>query len=307
MVLKEMLLENLKQVELLAGDSKWRRFFHNPIAYLNAIIFKEVIYNRTEEERIVTKKIFTEQEMKLALPASTDIYLTGGKSHPSEIKLARFLIQHLNTEDHFLDIGAHYGFFSLLALKLVGDKGKLVAIEPSSSAFKILTHNFHHIANIQLKNQAVNDAVGHVTFYEFPNRESEYNTMDVTQFKNQEWYIENHVKKKTVEATTIDALTVENTFNPSIIKIDVEGGELKVLQGGAYFLRHQSPLVAMEYLSPLRGNENHQKAVALMRTWGYQLFTINNDGNIEPCDNPDNYLEKLGWESDNIIFSKNSI
>lgn len=75
--------------------------------------------------------------MNIALPASTDIYLTGGKSHDSEIRLAKFLIKNLNQGDNFVDIGAHYGYFTLLGAHLVG-KGGRVFFEPGKSTYSLL-------------------------------------------------------------------------------------------------------------------------------------------------------------------------
>lgn len=108
--MNELLIKQLSEVEKIASSSKIRRLLDNPYKYLYAILFRQLAYSRKKREVIKTTTLFYGKKMKVALPASTDIYLTGGKSHDSEIRLARFLIQNLSGEEHFLDIGAHYGY-----------------------------------------------------------------------------------------------------------------------------------------------------------------------------------------------------
>jgi len=43
--------------------------------------------------------------------------------------------------DAFVDVGANIGYFSLLASKLVGESGLVVAIEPSPTIFAVLESN----------------------------------------------------------------------------------------------------------------------------------------------------------------------
>ncbi len=301
---KEKMINDLKRVQEIAGLSKFRRLMYNPVRYGYAIAYRELIYPKKKKGRIVDANLFYGKKIKIALPASTDIYLTGGKSHSSEIRLARFLILNLHKGNHFLDIGAHYGYFTLIAAEIVGDNGMIYAYEPSSKSFDILSQNTSDLQNVFIHKKAVSDTTDTISFYEFSNLQSEYNALDVAQFENEEWYRHAPPSKNDVEATTIDTLVQQTTFTPHIIKIDVEGAEDKVIQGGADFFKAGSPRIIMEYLEPRRNNKSHKKALTLLEAIGYTPHIINDDGSLQETDLIDEYLKIQELESDNIIFLK---
>lgn len=301
---KNNFLASLKSVEKIANYPKIMRLGNNPYKYLLAMYHREFVYPRTKKERIVNISLFYGKKMRIALPASTDIYLTGGKSHSSEIRLAKFIILNLNNSDHFLDIGAHFGYFTLIASEMVGDNGKVLSFEPASKSFSLLQENIASLRNTKAFRKAISNSLTPITFYEFPNLQSEYNTSDITQFESEKWYNNAKAIKVEVESTSIDNITKDGLFNPQIIKIDVEGAEYNVISGGLTFFKTNSPLIVMEYLEPNRKNETHKKALNLLLSLGYNSYIIRNDGTIEPNSNIDNYLEAEKLESDNIVFRK---
>jgi FkbM family methyltransferase len=304
MINKETLKELLRNVETIANYSKINRFLNNPHKYITAMFHRHLLYRFTRKEKIVMSKLFFNSNFKLALPSSTDIYLTGGKSHHSEIKLAHFLIDNLKTEDSFLDIGAHIGYFTLLASTLVGQKGTVVSAEPTINSFKLLQFNTSTQTNITCLQKAISSIEEEIIFYEFPNLYSEYNSSNMTQFENENWYKKTPPKKVIVEATTIDAITLQNNFNPTIIKIDVEGAEHNVLLGGMGFIKKYLPIIVMEYLEPNRSNSNHLKALNLLINAGYASYVITKDGKLEEVNDVDQYFTINKIESDNIVFKK---
>lgn len=186
--MQENLIKSLNKVTKLANYTKIQRFLHHPFKYIFAMYFREFIYPKTKQEKIVTAPLFYGEEMKIALPASMDIYLTRGKSHFSETRLASFLLKNLENGAHFLDIGAHFGYFTLLAAKVVGLKGKVYSFEPSEKSFNLLKLNTEKRKNISCFNQAVSDKEGEITFYQFPVLYSEYNSMDIAQYENEAWF-----------------------------------------------------------------------------------------------------------------------
>jgi FkbM family methyltransferase len=253
---------------------------------------------------LVNANTFFGKSIQIVLPAGTDIFLTKGKSHSSEIRLAKFIIKNLHEGNHFVDIGAHFGYFSLLASELVRNSGKVLSIEASNSIFEILMQNVTHSPNITPLNAAISDQPGMVSFYEFPVQFSEYNALDIHQYENKKWFRKNPPKKYNVQAMTVDEILAQYALHPAIIKIDVEGAELKVIRGSINALKNTSPIIVMEYLEESRHNEAHVESVKQLRSLGYQSFSINNDGELEPCDNIDEYLSHNGYDSDNIAFLK---
>jgi len=302
--MKTKFLEDLDKIDHLAKASKVSRLLKHPFRYVYAISFKEFIYPRNKREKLADATLFYGKRMKIALPAATDIFLTGGKSHPSEVRLAKFLVMQLNEGSRFLDIGAHFGYFTLLASELVGPSGKVVSFEPAGKSYQLLAENTLALNNVTTFKKAVSNTEDKLTFFEFPNLHSEYNTSDVSQFEGENWFRHSPPVKKEIEATTIDVIVAEMAFNPAIVKIDVEGAEWNVIQGGREFFQQHSPKIVMEYLAPQRKNESHRKAHNLLESMGYQSHIIKSDGKLHLIEDIDSYLVTHQLESDNIVFLK---
>ncbi len=297
------LLQQIKRVEKIAYASKVRRMLFHPIKYLLAILHRKLVYPFKGSVAIQSTTFFGE-EMHLLLPASTDIYLTGGKSHESEIRLAKFIINNLAQGDCFIDVGAHYGYFTLLAAKLVGNTGQIHSFEAASTTFAMLKQNSSNKENISYYHKAVADKKGSITFYEFPNLYSEYNSIDVKQFENNPWFSKLAPQEISVDTIDLSSFFDQEKLSPKLIKIDVEGAEFKVIKGAVNYLQEHAPLIAMEYLKSERNNAAHRQAVELLRSLGYAYSIINGDGLLVNCDDIDAYLVSHQLESDNIVFVK---
>lgn len=300
---KSELLAQIAIVEKLAKGSKFTRMLNQPIKYSEAIAYRSLCYAKSKRPLIKYCTLFTGQKMQLALPSATDIYITGGKTHDSEIRLVRYMIKALSADSVYLDIGAHYGYFSLIAAK-IATAGKVVAFEPTTFSFKIIAQNATLNNNFQALNLAVSDEVGSVTFYEFDNQFSEYNTGDISQFKEETWFKNNPPKAVVINTTTISDYCLDHELHPNFIKIDVEGLEDKVIAGAADYIKNASvkPVLIMEYLSPDRGNVSHQKAVVMMKHLGYDTYVINQLGELNLCVDIENHLMQSHIDSDNIVF-----
>lgn len=299
---KDQLLLDLQKIQTIAAASKWTRLLHNPFRYINAIGFRIFIYPFTHKEKRLSTKVFWGKEMFITLPSATDIYLLKGKTHASEIRLVRFLINNLSSSSTFLDIGAHYGYYSMFAAELT--RGEIRCIEASNDSYDILLENTKEHSKIKATHCAVSDINEDITFYEFDSQFSEYSATDVSQFENEEWYKNHPPKKIVIPGTTIDHFVTSNSFVPEFIKMDVEGAEFKAIKGAENLFQKHTPVLVMEYLAPERQNTAHQNAVELLRSWGYQSYSIQNDGTLKQEANLDDYLKRVDLDSDNIVLKK---
>jgi len=303
-MLKETLLSNIEDVEKIATASKLGRMLRHPSKYIEAILFRELKYKKSQVEKAVNCKTFFGTEMQLLLPSSTDIYLTGGKTHDSEIRLARLIIRTLGANDTFIDVGAHYGYFSLLASKIVGNNGHVISFEAAPKTYNILDKNCSDLNNITTYHNAVSDSSEVLSFYEFPNMYSEYNTLDVTQFENEGWYQKSRPKKIDVQSVILDDILSQKTLTPKIIKIDVEGAELKVINGMKRHIQEYQPIIVMEYLSDDRSNNIHIQAERYLLSESYTPHLIDKSGYLTKANNISQYLSVNNMESDNVVFIK---
>ncbi|MBO3270564.1 FkbM family methyltransferase [Hymenobacter defluvii] len=298
------MLYSLQRVERLAAASKLVRMVQMPVRYVYAIGFRILRYRFGKRGVAKRTMTFFGVPMTVILPASTDIYLTGGKSHNSEIRLAKLLIRQLQAGAVFIDVGAHFGYFALLAARLVGAQGRVVAFEASETTHAVLSANVAAMPVVQAHHLAVSNQQEMISFYEFPVLYNEYNSLDVAQFIKEKWFQESKPKRIDVPAVTLDNFFASSTLVPDIIKIDVEGAELKVIQGATELLRRTKPIVVLEYLSPERHNQDHQQAVTLLRELGYQAKSIATDGALVSCSDLNAYLYAQHVDSDNFAFVK---
>lgn len=298
--------QGLQRVEQLALGSKITRLTAQPLKYLLGMAFMKIIYPITKKGIMVKTRTFFGADLQLVLPSGMDIFLTGGKSHVSEIRLAKFIINTLKEGEQFIDVGAHLGYFSTLAAHLVGAKGNVLAFEASKNTFALLRKNLQGLPQASCLNQAVSDENGVLSFYEFPILYSEYNTMEIKQFEQENWFIKNKPSKADVTTITLDEFIIQHHLQPNLIKIDVEGAEYRVLMGMKNFLKNnfKCPIV-MEYLNVERHNTAHQDAANLLRALGYASFIIDPEGKLLATPDVTRYLLDNNLESDNIVFQKN--
>ncbi len=237
---------------------------------------------------------FFDAPMEVLLPAGMDIFLLGCKTHDSEVRLTRFFLRNIRTGDTFIDVGAHFGFFTLLAAKLAGAPGKVAAFEPGESTYSVLSRNTQALVQVQIFQMAVGRARGSLTFWEFPPLFSEYNTSNPKA-------VPAHLKgcQRVLPATSLDTFTAEAGWRPRWIKIDVEGAEWDVVQGMQGLLDSpEPPVIAMEYL----GGESHRRALEFLFAKGFTAHVPDHSGELAPCPDPDTWLQSQGIDSENLIF-----
>ena len=296
--------KKLEKIERLARGSVLGRLLHDPLRYLSAIGFWRLVYPLTKRGKYAQADTFFGAKMQVVLPSATEIYLFGAKTHDSEIRLARFLLQTLRPGDTFCDVGAHFGYFSLLASQLVGETGRVVAFEASGSTFGILEKNLRPCANATPLHRAASNEDKTLFFNEFPALFSEYNSLVLPEGQHAAWMKNNPPKRSEVAGLRLDGFFAAGGTQPEIIKIDVEGAELQVMQGMADFLAKKSPTIVMEYLLGSSQNEAHRQAVAFAQALGYQVFRIKNDGKTESCSDVELEMATVGLDSDNIVLRK---
>jgi len=298
------LLQKVEKVEGLARASKFKRLANGPINYLSGTLFNKFIYPKNKKGRFVNAQTFFGVNMNLILPAGMDIYLCGGKTHDSEIRLSKFLIKNLKEKDIFVDVGTHFGFYSLLASELVGDGGKVIGVEASAAIFDVYLKNISPKKNIYPNHIAATDKEELLSFYEFPISYSEYNTFKPEQFDATDWIKKNPPNKIEVAGKRLDSVLIEKNIYPKIIKIDVEGAENNVVLGLEKTLADGQPIISMEYLVEDRQNTSHKVATKKLADWGYLPHIITSDGMLEGVLDVDASLGERGLDSDNLVFRR---
>jgi len=237
---------------------------------------------------------------------SFEYYLWFGSCLTSiEFALQKFIIKYYDTQGVFLDVGAHHGFYTLLAHKLImseGGKGEIHAFEPTDIHYGILEKNVDGLSQITLNKKAVCGTSGKRTFYENIKGKS---TIEKALFRDVPSSQDDIFTSIEVDCTTLDEYCTEHHINPTFIKIDVEGSEYEVLRGATHILTHGAPIISLEAWSRPYDNHNHIKAIALLKEYGYHASQIDQSGDRVPISYEALYalLEQPGM-SNNFIFEK---
>jgi FkbM family methyltransferase len=296
--------EQLLKAEKKAQGTKWKRWMNSPLQYPLVMTFSKLAYPLIKKEWRKKVTPFFGVTMTIALPSGTDILLNGIKSHDSEIRLSKFLAKQLKPGEIFIDIGAHHGYYTLLASSLVGESGKVFSVEASHHSFKLLYQNTRNHPGINIYHKAAGEKQEEIIFYEYPGPYAEYNTIIKDAYDNASW--RRKVKETTtrVETIVLDNLVKEKEISRAIIKIDVEGGEFSVLKGLNQSLPLSGFSVVIEYLFSSDISNTHHQAVNLLKENGYLPHRITETGDAEVIVDIDEYMKKHNISSDNIVFRR---
>jgi FkbM family methyltransferase len=233
------------------------------------------------------------------------LFLTGALGGP-EYKLTRFLIRNLKPEDVFYDVGASYGFYTFLASEFLPPE-RVHSFEPLPEIFGLLKSN---AAGEAVNNLALWDKSGegeinmHHLGHEFSTLAPEMVALDPPRAG----------RKVRVRTATLDEYARAHAA-PTMMKIDVEGAEERVIDGGREFFTQNSPVVSLEVIAG-EGARLSLKAVDKMIGLGYHAFALTEDGELEgPVPGKDwparlerltreNAMDRIAW--DNVILQKGS-
>ncbi len=179
-----------------------------------------------------------------------------------------------------IDIGANCGWYSLaLAKRFPGTT--IHACEPIPATHAILERNIRHngLNNITAHRLGFSDRDGTLEFLHTPHCSGATSLARAGQPGRQE-----DLEKVSCPGTTLDLFCARNSLAPQLIKCDVEGAELMVLQGGEATLATHKPAILIELLRKWSRQFGYHPndVLALLGKHGYQAYTLGSDGLI-PC------------------------
>lgn len=209
---------------------------------------------------------------KLFRAGSTGIYVLREEYEP---ELA-YLKQFLSPGKVFVDAGANFGIYTVIASKLVGDHGLVLAFEPAIETYPILDRNIeiNQLGNVKIFHVAVSDREGITRFYhnnDAPNSYSLGAANNETEFEE--------IKTVTLEGV----FEQEGLKRLDLLKMDVEGAEELVLHGAKSLIEQMQPEIIFEISG--RGAErlglSQDGAWNFLRELGYSFFTFEEDGTLK--------------------------
>ena len=178
----------------------------------------------------------------------------------------------------FLDVGSNMGYCSLLMSKIVGEDGRVFAIEPSERDFLRLVDNvnLNRLSNVNVYRFAVSDKIGKVKISIASEERSALNTLG-TEFSNKG--IEK-VQTEEVDSNTLDAFVEKEELDRiDVIKMDIEGSELKALNGARNTIERYRPslIVGINKNSLQANNASLEEVEKTLRKLRYKMYCLTED------------------------------
>jgi FkbM family methyltransferase len=183
----------------------------------------------------------------------------------------------------FLDIGAHHGFYTLLASRIVGATGMVLSFEPSPNSFAVLEYHVQinkqdtGIENVCLWQAAAAAAEGSAAFYVVEEGDTGRNSL-----------------RPVADCACVE-ITVPTVYIPNLlrdisagkvdfVKLDAEGAELIILEALRDTLIADTPIVLVElrqFCTQCWGY-NALEIYDYLVDLGYEFFTADRDGLLIP-------------------------
>jgi FkbM family methyltransferase len=226
-----------------------------------------------------------------------------------EEKETRFLRSVLRPGDTVLDVGASFGWYTLVFSQMVGDAGRVHAFEPIPHNFDILARNcrLNQAANVRLNNIAIGAKVEDRDLY-LPDIGSS-GAFRLHQYRNKFETI--HCRAQTLD----DYVARSGISHVDLIKADIEGAELEMLHGATNVLQIDSqPIWLIEIQAKSCSLFGHTPRAVFDRMcrFGYSPYCISEAGILQPLldtSEPlpdynfvfakDNRLAELGYSEEN--------
>jgi FkbM family methyltransferase len=148
---------------------------------------------------------------------------------------AQLYVEMLTAQATVVDAGAHVGLYTVLAAPRCAH---VVAFEPDPYNFRALRANAEQLPNAHLVDKALSDSVGATTFYVTPS------TIGSSLIER------DGGEPQQVQTTTVDAELAGREINSLVLKLNIEGAELRALEGARETLARASDVTMFVEVNP---------------------------------------------------------
>lgn len=209
------------------------------------------------------------QGLKIALPHTSNASLLYYRSHsdPTLVWLLQTLLAPRMT---FLDVGAHIGEFTLVAAKVVGAEGKVIAVEPLPPCAGAIRHNaaLNSMEQVQVYEAALSECSGKIGFMSDAERSGGWIARTASQVTCEApcWSLDDFFTHCGISAV-------------DVAKLDASGNELAVLRGAeeSFSARRVRTLIMKLYnpdvVRQRFGYDAHESLALLLRR-GFDLKLV---------------------------------
>lgn len=217
----------------------------------------------------------------------------------TEFEERRVVSSMLEPGNVFVDAGANFGLYTLLASRLVGSAGQVHSFEPSPQEHEKLELNvrFNRIGNVTLNRMALGRAPGEAVLNVYGNGLGALNCLAKAN-------VAAPVTEIRIPVTTLDDYVPKAGLSRlDFLKIDIEGAELPAFHGAARTLDGLRPIILCEVSEELSRAFGYTPAELMdfLRGHAYEIFRTDGEAFRADARLPEAYnflavpKEKLGF------------
>jgi FkbM family methyltransferase len=177
-------------------------------------------------------------------------------------------VDHCRGKSIIFDVGAHVGLYTIPASQVIDKQGKVYAFEPATANCEYLQRHlgYNHCQNVVVESVLVGESLSAgVEFYEH-HQADPMNAIairdDMTGYQR--------VSRPQI---TLDHYCQQKGIFPDVIKMDIEGGELRAFKGAKHLLHYKHPIIFLsvhpERMSLLGDSTAELKA--MLREMNYEI------------------------------------
>ncbi len=219
--------------------------------------------------RLVKKLLRTEKHVFDRICAANNIKLDFDLNR-SELTILQEVFEERVYSDYFpfyekaivIDIGGHYGYFSVFANRNLHPESKIYSFEPSKGNFHAFLENIksNNIGNVFVNNVAIGEVEGQVNL-NLSNASNHSIVLDYKASKRQSVLVKQF--HQIVEEYNIDKI--------DFLKIDCEGAEYAILDSLEFELFQRIKIVSLEFHDLKSKKYNANYLIGLFRKMGFEI------------------------------------
>lgn len=190
--------------------------------------------------------------------------------------------KYVHENNTVIDVGANIGYHTLHSAEYVGPGGKVVAIEPNQWAINRLKRNLELNPQIQERVQIIKVALS----------DRDELSQEMSFQASYKLSGNNAAVSEIVDVRSLDSICADqDLIGINLIKIDVDGFEIKVLKGSLDLLARDHPTLIVEFTPSVFSQlgDEVQSLEQSLQSLGYSFFTVDED----PIKDLTNHLNQL--------------
>lgn len=194
-----------------------------------------------------------------------------------EEHFVNFLKREIRKGDIVIEPGVNVGFITAVLSGLVGNNGRIIALEPSKICYNKIK-NYLVKPNITLLNKALAEKDGQANFTDKDIVISHgYSTL--SEFTEKE----DNDNEYAIDTTSIDSLFASYSLATiRLVKLDIEGAELKALQGASNALSKRAiDFILVETTFDEKYDSVNREIGELLKGYGYSPFLMESNSLVK--------------------------